>query len=306
MSASSSGKPARRQPRSRHASNPAKARQVARDAHTVTDTLVDDPTTETLDTLPVDRIPRRPKPATTPTDRRAAQNLLDALGGPAAVVPRLRASGDPKAQRLADLMDAKEFERTSFYKKIGESGLNLMKFTDLLLDVNNAAAVARLAMSAESVAESIIAQATDQIVEHRSCLASGRVLTETEDGTLVPTNDACFDCQGTGYVLKSADGEWVDRYLELVRLKKSAPMLALTRNVTNQNLNVHGDLVTGDGAPAIDSIIKRADEQRIMLPAHVERGLPEAGQSMPVMAGMPEDAIVDEPIEAEVVGESKV
>lgn len=265
---------------------------------------------ESADLIPAPRplVARRLKPATTPSGRFAARNILEALGGPQPVAELMRLSGQAKAIRLAELLDADDpvIEKTSFQYKLTQAGLSLSAFTELLLDVRGSRVLARLVSSADEVAESIISRATDQIVEHRNCLASGRILKELEDGSMVPTEFECFDCQGSGYVLKSAEKEWVDLYLELVRLRKNAPMVALTKNVTNQQLNVHGDLITGDGAPAIDMILKRADEQRIALPPHQPSALPDASSSVPVMAGMPEDAVDDEVVEAVVVGEAKV
>lgn len=267
---------------------------------------------ESADLIPAPRplVARRLKPATTPSGRFAARNILEALGGPQPVAELMRLSGQTKAIRLAELLDADDpvIEKTSFQYKLNQAGLSLSAFTELLLDVRGSRVLARLVSSADEVAESIISRATDQIVEHRDCLASGRILKELEDRSMVPTEFECFDCQGSGYVLKSAEKEWVDLYLELVRLRKNAPMVALTKNVTNQQLNVHGDLITGDGAPAIDMILKRADEQRIALPPHQTNVLPDASEQVriPAMSGMPEDAVDDEVVEAVVVGEAKV
>lgn len=263
------------------------------------------PPAEAVTVTPKPLVTRRTKPATTPTQRRAAQNFLDALGGPDVVVPKLRATGDKRAQQLADMMMSADFDRASFYFKLKSVGLPLTQFTELLLDVNHASAIARLVMSADRVAEDILSKAVDQIVEHRACLASGHVLHETEDGTIVPTEYECFDCQGSGYVLKSAEKEWVDLYLELVKLRKNAPMVAIsnTRNAWQQNVNVYGDLTTPDGAPMIESIIKRVDEQR--LPS---RQLTDGSERLSDVVGadnaaeMPEDAVV----EAEVVESTSV
>jgi hypothetical protein len=204
-------------------------------------------------------------------------------------------------------MDAEDFDRASFHYKLDQSGLNLKDFTELLLDVNQASAVARLVMSADEVAESIISQATDQYVVHAACLGSGRTLKELEDGSMVPTAEECFVCRDTpGYVLKQAEGESIDRYLELIRLRKNAPMIAMTKNVTNQTLNQYGDLLTGDGAPSIDRIIKAADSPDHRLQP---MQLTDGSQTLPVMAGMPEDAVDDrdaDVVEAVVVIDGKV
>src|SRR5688572_25054978 len=101
----------------------------------------------------VARVPRRQPPLDTPAGARAAQNLLDALGGPKAVIPRLRASGNAKAVRLADLMSDTAFRSETFDFKMNEVSMNVREFTELLTDVNNATAVARMTMAADKVAE---------------------------------------------------------------------------------------------------------------------------------------------------------
>lgn len=247
-------------------------------------------------------VPRQTRPATTSAQRRATQNLLDAIGGPEYVIPRLQASGDKKAQRLAEIMQAADFESTSFMFKLKSVGMPVTQFTEILLDVNQASAIARLITGVDRVAEDIMSKAVDQFEPHRQCLTSGRILRELEDGTLVPTDVECFDCQGSGYLLKSAEREWVELYLELVRMRKNAPMVAInnSRQVLNQQMNVYGDLASPDGAPSIDSIIKRADDQ--MLTASADHRLTDGSERerMPdFVGGMPEDDV--EVVEAEVV-----
>lgn len=244
------------------------------------------------------RIPRRSIPASTPSQRRAAQNLLSALGGPDPVVETLRLSSKSKALQLADLMQDTAHKDISFHLKLSQVGLNVVEFTDLLLEMKHATIIARLAMSGPEVAESILSRATDQFRPHNACLQSGRVLDE-ETGAL--TEFECFGCQGTGWLLESAEREWVELYLELIRLRKVGPVVDNSRKVTNQNLNLFGDLASGDGAPSIDSIIKRADQQQLQLPA--------ADGKIPFVPGMPEDSVNDSrdsrdsqvAIEAEIV-----
>lgn len=251
----------------------------------------------------VPMVARRPKPVDTPNQRKSAQNLLDALGGPAYVLPRLHASGDKKAQRLAEMMESADFDSTSFFFKLKSVGMPITQFTELLLDFNQASAIARLVTGADQVAEDILAKALDHFEPHRACMTSGRILTESESGMPVPTEFECFDCQGSGYLLKSAEREWVELYLELIRMRKNAPMVSIsnTKNAWQQNnVNFYGDLATPDGAPSIDSIIKRADDLR--LPAGEDRRLTDGSERLPTFIGntMPEDA--REVVEAEVVG----
>lgn len=246
------------------------------------------------------RIPRRPQPATTESQRRAAQNLLDALGGPPPVIEALRLSGKSKAVQLADVMSSTPHENISFHHKLTQVGMNIVQFTELLLDVQQAKVVARLVMSSGEVAESILSRATDQFRPHHACMQSGRMLHE-ESG--LPTDVECYGCQGTGWILESAEREWVELYLELVKLRKTNPAVDMSRKITQNNLNVFGgDLSSGDGAPSIDAIIKRADQQTLPPPS---RTLGAGIETVPVMMGMPEDSVdVDEnsvAIEAEVV-----
>lgn len=247
------------------------------------------------DSEPVRRIPRRTRPSSTPHQTRAAQNLIDAVGTSNAV-EALRLSGKPKAARLADMLESSDYNGWSFYAKLDSIGLNLVEFTDLLLDVKQAKMVARLVMGGEEIAEQVLSHATDKFEPHAACRASGRVLLQDEDGEVVLTNDECFTCEGTGYVIKVAERENVELYLELVRLRKNQVMIDARKQVNNMTANVFGggaDLATVDGAPDVNSIIKRADEQMLIAPTRQVTD----GTERTVDLVMPEDTVV----EAEVV-----
>jgi hypothetical protein len=262
----------------------------------------------TAESSAIVRIPRRDPPASTPNQRRAAQNLMDAMGGTKPVVDVLRVAGRnlderTKAVRLADLMMDDAHRDVSFALKLTQVGMNLVEFTDMLLNVKHATILGRLVMSGDEVAEGILSRATDQFRPHNACLASGRFL---DDESGMPTDLECFGCQGTGYILESAEREWVELYLELVKLRKTNPIVDNSRKIMNNNLNVFGsggggDLQSGDGAPDINTIIRRADQQQLPPPS---RTLTDGSErsSAPVMVGMPEDGVNEnEPIEVEVL-----
>ena len=244
---------------------------------------------------PVRPIPRRARPLSTPHQTRAAQNLLDAIGGPSRAAETLRLSGKSKAVRLADMLESSDYASLTFHAKLDSIGLNLVEFTELLLDVKQAKMVARLVMGGEEIAEQMLARATDRFEVHASCRGSGHVLVEDEEtGELSMTADECFGCEGSGYVVKAADREDVELYLELVRMKKNQVTVDARKQVNNLTANVYGtssgDLQSLDGAPDVNSIIKRADEQLLIAPP--TKQVTDGSERVPDLV-MPEDEVVE-------------
>lgn len=213
------------------------------------------------------------------------------------MIETLRLSDHKSAHRLADLMGAREHSPTSFYLQLQQAGFKgLGDLTDVLMDVRNADVMVRLLTAGPEVAESILSRATDQIQPHNACLASGHLLVQDpETGEMQQTEYECFQCQGTGYMLVSAEREWVELYLELVKMRKNQPINDFSRKVLQQNLNVYGDLAVPDGAPSIDAILARADRQEVALPAAHAPQLTDGRDRMPDFVGsmMPEDDVVE-------------
>lgn len=274
------------------------AAAVAAEPEPIAEPYFADPASEL--SVPVRTIPRRACPSATPNQIRAAQNLIDAIGTPQAI-EALRASGKPKPARLADMMESSDYDAWTFYAKLDSVGLNLVEFTELLLDVKQAKMVARLVTGGEEIAEQVLARATDRFEPHTACRASGHVLVEDEKtGALIVTPDECFSCEGSGYILKTAEREDVELYLELIKLRKNTVMVDARKQFNTLNANLYGagaggDLGSLDGAPDVNSIIKRADEQMLIAPTSGKQ-VTDGSERVPDLV-MPEDSVV----EAEVV-----
>lgn len=144
----------------------------------------------------------------------------------------------------------------SFTSLLKDAGVGIEEFGDIFKSVKKQRIIALAWEAGEEVVEGIIGRAKDQLVRHSDCRGTGFVL----DGEGNATDTPCFDCQDTpGWVVRHADSEAVDRWAEIVELKKGVGDNIFDNRKQQMNIGVFGVQQLG-GAPDITSIIKKADE----------------------------------------------
>lgn len=223
--------------------------------------------------------------------REIGNNLLDALGGRERFLTVLEDSTHPKAQALIDRLRSTAYIGENFVTSYTSVGIKATDIVQILGDVQQARVFIGALMAGDEVMQAVIRAAKDQIDPHVKCRSTGWVLDKDKN----PTGEKCFECQGSGFILKSGARDAQDLYFQLLNWKKQGGMVNIINDSRRQNLNFGNQIGQLSGtlpgqAPDVQSLIRRADQ--LVLPSATER--PE--MTAPEMPMMPEDAV-----EAEVV-----
>lgn len=237
------------------------------------------------------------RPTTTPAYIRAAQSLLDSLGGEGVLIDTISDLSEPKAIALVERMRTPAFSDEPFAQKLAMCDVRMDVLLRMFAEGRRGRALARIMPDTDEVLAGVAERAKDKVVRCGACRNGGWALDpETDEQTDVP----CWTCEGTGWVLREADLANVKLFLDTVGLSpEQGPVVAIdarrtSTNTFNQQNNVLYVGGNPTGAPDIASIIRRADQQVL--------ALPEVGSVPDPM--LPNDArSVNDAIEAEVVGE---
>lgn len=224
------------------------------------------------------------------------------------MVSILSDSNHPKAQQLIDRLLSTAHQGETFANAYTSVGLKALDILDIFSNVQQARVFIHAMSEGDKVMSSLIRAAKDKVEVHDKCKGTGWVIDRKTGET---TNEKCVKCSNTGYILIDGARDAQDLYFTLIRWKQQGGLINI--DARKQQANFFGGsgpgtaalvpgLVPGE-APEITSIIKRADQQLIQLPAHAAST--EANSMANSMMRMPEEMDDGEtdrrPVEAEIV-----
>lgn len=236
------------------------------------------------------------RPVVTPAYIRAAQSLLDALGGEQVLIEAIGDLSDAKAMQLVERMRSPSLASEPFAQKLVLCDVRMDVLLRMFTEGRRGRAVARITADVDEVLLGIANRAKDKVVRCSACRNGGW---ELDEDTGEQTDTPCWTCEGTGWALREADTDAVKTYLELTGLSIKSPSVSIDASRTFNQQNNGGQVFVGNGngnptgPPEIAGIIRRLDQQVITLPERAASADP-----LPAITGQ---RSVNDAMEAEVV-----